>query len=122
MSGYGKTTWFFPDADMPPSGEYEIKGHESIIVLNTNEEDVKVTFTLYFENSEPITVAPALVKGNRVRCFRMDNPEDIVGFKIPRETQYAIKLEGNLPIIVQYGRLDPREQPMSFYTNTGYGI
>lgn len=34
---YGKKTWIIPDGELPPVGNYELKGHESIIILNMSE-------------------------------------------------------------------------------------
>ena len=47
---FGRKDWFFPDADLPPEGEGELKGHESIIVLNPNEKIATITIKCYFEH------------------------------------------------------------------------
>ena len=60
------------------------------------------------------------VLGERVRCFRVDNPEDMGGFNVPLETQYAIKLESDIPIVAQYGRLDARQTNLAYYTTMGF--
>lgn len=120
MKPDGQTTWYFPDAEMPPEGPFELKGHESIIILNPNDQNADISFTLYFVDREPVGPLTATVGANRVRCFRTNEVEDFAGYAIPREVQYAIKVQSNTPVIAQYGRLDPRDQPMAFYTNTGY--
>jgi len=43
---YGKKVWIFPDAELPPRGENEIPGHESIIITNTGERDAHIHITL----------------------------------------------------------------------------
>ena len=35
-------------------------------------------------------------------------------------TQYALKVEGSIPVIVQYGRLDSRQTNLAYYTVMGY--
>ena len=45
--GYGKKVWIFPDAELPPKGENEIPGHESIIITNTGDKDAHVRITLF---------------------------------------------------------------------------
>jgi len=121
MGSYcGKRVWVFPDAEMPPAGSYELKGHESVIILNMSDEDAAVNITLYFTDMDPIYDIKVNVGAKRVRCLRMDNPDDVGGFTIPRETQYAISLSCSVPVVVQYGRLCTQKQPMAFYTNTGY--
>lgn len=122
QDGIGRKTWVFPDGELPPAGSHELKGHESIVILNMTKEKAHIKFTLYFENSDPYKDIEVSVDPERVRCFRMDHVADICGYSVQLQTQYAICLTSNVPIIVQYGRLDTREQPMAFYTNTGYSI
>lgn len=116
----GKKVWVFPDGELPPAGNFDLKGHESVIILNTANEEADVSMTLYFTDQPPVENIKISIEANRVRCLRMDNPEDIGGFKIPRETQYSIQLNSSVPVVAQYGRLDTRDQPMAFYINTGY--
>jgi hypothetical protein len=115
----GKTQWVYPDLELPPPGDSPLKGHESLIVLNMNAVDASVTLCLYFTDKEPIELAPVKVLARRVRCFRLDNVDD-VGIKIPRETQYALRITSDIPVVAQYGRLDTRQQNMAFYTVMGY--
>jgi hypothetical protein len=56
-----------------------------------------------------------------VRCFRNGNPDDMNGCVVPFNTQYAMKLESNVKIVVQYGRLDNRQTNLAYYTTLGYG-
>lgn len=115
----GKTQWVYPDLELPPPGDSPLKGHESLIILNMNPIDASVTITLYFTDKEPIILAPITVTARRVRCLRLDKPDDI-GIHIPRETQYALRLNSDIPVVAQYGRLDTRQQNMAFYTVMGY--
>ena len=115
----GKKIWIFPDADLPPAGDSLLKGHESIIVLNMNKRLTAVRLTLYFTDQEPVQLIPMEVEAERVRCIRLDDKEEIE-YAVPLETQYAVKLESDLPVVVQYGRLDPRQDNLAFYTTMGY--
>ncbi len=87
-----------------------------------NRQTADINITLYFTDRAPVYGIKAKVEGERVRCFRMDNPDDLDGYVIPKETQYAIKLESDLPVIAQYGRLDTRQTNMAFYTTMGYSF
>ena len=116
----GKTTWIFPDLEMPPEGDFPLIGHESVIILNTNKEAAHLRMTLYFADRDPIENLPCVVQGQRVRCLRTYNPVDFGGVVIPREVQYALRIESDLPVVVQYGRLDTRQQNMAFYTVMGF--
>jgi len=116
----GKTSWIFPDGEMPPAGQHEIKGHESVIILNTTGQTAHVDMTLYFADRPPVAGIGIAVEAQRVRCIRMDDPAQLGGYGIEREQQYAIQLTSDIPVIAQYGRLDTRDQPMAFYATPGY--
>ncbi len=121
-SRYGKKVWVFADGEMPPSGDYQLKGHESIVILNMTKEEAQISMTLYYTDKEPNKDIKFTVLPERVRCIRTDNEEDLGGVRIPREMQYAISINSSVPIVVQYGRLDTRNQPMAFYATTGYNF
>ena len=120
MTGEGNKVWIFPDLEMPPAGDSLLKGHESVIILNLNDKPVDVKISLYFEDKEPLTGINVHVEANRVRCIRTNNIADFDGVKIEQEMQYAMKLECDLPIVAQYGRLDTRQDNAAFYTVMGY--
>lgn len=116
----GSRLWVFPDCELPPPGDWPLKGHESVIVLNLGCNEANLSVTLYFTDQEPATDIRLTVEGERVRCLRLDNPDDLGGFVVPREIQYALKLESDVPVIVQYGRLDTRQTNMAFYATAGF--
>jgi hypothetical protein len=118
-SDRGSTQWVYPDLELPPPGDCPLKGHESLIVLNMNEVDASIVLTLYFTDKGPVELAPMKVDANRVRCFRLDHADEI-GIQIPRETQYALRVKADVPVVAQYGRLDTRQQNMAFYTVMGF--
>ena len=115
----GESIWVFPDTELPSAGDSPLKGHESIIVLNMNEKPASIRLTLYFTDQEPVRLSLQEVEAERVRCFRLDNQEEI-GYAVPLETQYSVKLESDVPVVVQYGRLDARQSNLAFYTTMGY--
>jgi len=119
---YGKKVWFFPDGDRPPLGESSLKGHESIVILNPNREDANCDLTFYYEDSDPTTGVKIEVKAERVRCVQTHKESDLGGKIIPVSTQYALKVESDVPVIVQYGRLDARQNNLAYYTTMGYGF
>lgn len=120
MNKEGSNIWVFPDLEMPPAGDSLLKGHESIIILNMNDVAANVKITLYFEDKEPVRDIQVSVEANRVCCLRTNNTDDFAGLVIEREKQYALKLESDIPVVAQYGRLDTRQDNMAFYTVMGY--
>lgn len=116
----GKKNWLIPDCELPEAGEGVLKGHESLIVVNDEDLPAKIKVTLYFTDKMCYDSIEWEVGAKRVRCFRMNNPEDMCGYLVPFETQYAMKLESDRRIVVQYGRLDNRQTNLAYYTTLGY--
>ena len=115
--GYGKKVWIFPDAELPPKGENEIPGHESVIITNVTDKCAHVKFTLLYTDRDPVSFM-AEVEAMRVRCLRSNNAVDFCGYTANEGEQYAIMLESDVPVVAQYGRAEPRV--VNFYTTPGY--
>jgi len=118
----GKLTWIFPDGDLPPAGEdgLQLEGHESLIVLNTGDEDATIEVDVYFMDREPESGIQLHVGARRVNCFRIDKGIGARQYKIPFG-QYALRLRSNVPVIAQLGRADVRQVNLAYYTTMGYG-
>lgn len=117
---HGKRIWFFPDGERPPYGESDMKGHESVVILNPNGEDAHAVMTIYFADRGPVREIPVTIGAERVRCLRTDRENDFGAHTLPIGVQYALKLESDVPVIVQYGRLDNRQVNLAFYTTMGW--
>lgn len=116
----GKKLWIIPDCELPQPGEGVLKGHESVIVVNDSDTDAEIDVTLYFTDKDCYDNIKWNVKAGRVRCFRMNNKEDMSGYEVPYDTQYAMKVKSNCNIVLQYGRLDNRQTNLAYYTTLGY--
>ena len=116
----GKKTWLIPDCELPPPGEGILKGHESVIIVNDGGEDAEIEVKLYFTDRDSVSGIKWTVGADRVKCFRMNDPDDMCGFVVPKETQYAMKIVSSCPVVVQYGRLDNRQVNLAYYTTLGY--
>ena len=120
MKVVGKKNWVVPDCELPPEGEGVLKGHESVIVVNDTNKPAVIKVKIYFADKEMYEGIEWVVEPKKVRCFRMNNVNDMCGFVVPLETQYAMKLESNVKIVVQYGRLDNRQTNLAYYTTMAY--
>ena len=114
---HGRRVWFFPDGDLPPPGDGEFKGHESLIILNPNTDDAEIRITVFHEDTPPDVLAPIAVEAERVRCIRMDAP---IGEYRITYGQYALKVESSVPVICQIGRADVRQANLTYYTVMGF--
>ena len=116
----GKKDWIIPDCELPPEGEGVLKGHESVVIVNDSDKTAEIKVKLYFADKDAVTGITWQVEPQKVKCFRMNNVEHMCGFKVPLETQYAMKLESSQPIVVQYGRLDNRQTNLAYYTTMAF--
>ncbi len=116
----GKTQWFIPDAfwDSHSNGLYP--SHEAVCVLNCGDTDAKLTFTLYFEDREPMTGFEALCPARRTHHVRMDRLVGKGGARVPQDVPYAILLESSVPVVAQYSRLDSAQAEMALMTTIAY--
>jgi len=116
----GKKNWIIPDCELPQAGEGVLKGHESVIIVNDSNKKAILKVKLFFADKECYNNIIWEVEPQKVRCFRMNNKDDMCGFTVPFDTQYAMKLESNVKIVVQYGRLDNRQTNLAYYTTVAY--
>ncbi len=116
----GKKVWIIPDCELPPEGEGVAKGHESVIIVNDTNKDATIAVKVFFTDKDAYEDITWTVKAGRVRCFRMNNIDDMCGFEVPIGIQYAMKLTSDREIVVQYGRLDNTQSNLAFYTTLAY--
>lgn len=115
----GALNWVFCDGDLPPKNGGALEAHEALIVVNLNDKPVSLMIDILFEDAPPKLNINTSVKGQRVRCFRLDQPlGEVEKFMIPHG-QYALTLHSDLPVFAVFGRLDVR-QPVAYYTVQGH--
>jgi len=117
----GEKHWIIPDGYMPPLSSGELISHESICILNCNGQDAKLEVTIYFEDRDPIEKIPVIVQGKRSKHLRTTALE-LNGETIPTGVPYSIEVESDLPIIVQYSRLDSTQPGLALMSTMGYPL
>ncbi|WP_175638604.1 sensory rhodopsin transducer [Metabacillus schmidteae] len=120
-TGKGETHWIIPDGYIPPLSTGELVSHESICILNCNQKDAQVFITIYFEDREPMERIPVVIQGKRSNHLRTSSIE-LNGEKIPVGVPYSIEVESDLPIIVQYSRLDSTQPGLALMSTMGYPL
>jgi hypothetical protein len=116
---FGGKVWFFPDGDLPPRGDTEPHGHESLVILNPNASDAEVVLTVYYTDRPPVEISVGKVEASRVRCIRTDEPIGDRAYRISFG-QYALKITATVPVICQLGRMDVRQPNLAYYTVLGF--
>lgn len=112
----GKKQWYIVDGYRPspkPDPNADYSGHESVMILNTNDEDANVLISIYFEDREPVENISYTVPTKRIRCFKTHEKE-VLGFEIGVGVQYSMEIKSDIGVIVQYGRLDVQQPNMAY--------
>ena len=121
MARGGMNTWYFPDGYLPEKvSEGCMEAHEALMLFNTQDKPVEVKLDIYYSDKAPDKDIAITVGAERVIALRLDKPADIGDIKIPPLTQYALRVRADLPIVVQFGRLDTTQANMAYYGCMGY--
>ena len=121
MKEYGKKVWLIPDGYIS-SVSHNIQSHDAICVLNTSNRNAKINLTLYFENREPMNCFSEKCMAGRTNHIRMDKIVGKNDEKVPVVTPYAILVESDIEIVVQYSRLDTTQCEMGLMTTIAYAV
>lgn len=117
----GRTQWalgegYIPEWSHGPSPE--LTSHETICILNTNDQPAHVTVTIYFEDREPVGPFRVEVSPRRTKHVRFNDLSDPE--RIPHGRSYASLIESDVPIVVQHTRLDSRQEANALMTTMAY--
>lgn len=115
-------TWYVPDGFYPPVSNGLYPSHEAICVLNPGNRDANIEITLYFETEEKIGGFKAVCKAERTNHIRMDRLKNTNNESVPKGIPYAMMVQSDENIIVQYSRLDTSQPEMALMTTMGYPL
>jgi len=120
-SAKGEKHWIIPDAYIPEISSGNLLSHESVCVLNVSSEEALINFTIFFEDREPIEDILVVVPPRRTKHIRTSslNKE---GTSIPVGVPYAIEVRSDIPIIVQYSRLDSTQAENALMSVVAYPV
>ena len=117
----GHRVWFIPDGYLPPSSyPGALMSHEAVCVLNAGSAEATVRLTIYFEDREPWRDLTSRIPGERTLHIRLDRAEHTGGRQLPTGVPYAIKVESDVPVIVQHSRLDATQPALALFTTLAY--
>jgi hypothetical protein len=106
----GRTRWAIAEGYIPGEStgpEPEMTSHETLCFLNAGDQDARVEVTIYFEDREPAGPYRLTVPARRTLhewINDLDDPEPV-----PTDTDYAMLVESDVPIVVQHTRIDTRQ-------------
>lgn len=106
----GSRTWAIPGGYIPLKStgeEPERTSRDELIILNVNQSVAHVAIRIYYADRAPagpynINIEPERVR--RIRCNDLMDPEVIL-----LATEYAVFIESDIPVIVQFLQIDTGE-------------
>lgn len=105
-----------PDCYWPSSKNGEYISHEAICILNVTDKLAVIDITLYFEDRDPVKGFRACVAAQRTNHIRMDKLISESGETVPMDTPYAVLIESNVDVAVQYTRVDTTQSELALMT------
>ncbi len=117
----GRKRWAIAEGYLPGwsnGPQPEMRSHEAICLLNTGDRDARVEIMIYFSDREPAGPYKIVVPARRTQHLDVDKLTDPE--PIPRATPYASAIESDVPIVVQYTRLDSRQAENALLSTVAY--
>lgn len=121
MRAKGELHWIIPDCYIPADSSGSLESHESICVLNINPEDALLSVTVFFEDRDPMEGIKVYVAGKRTKHIRTSSLKKD-GEAIPVGVPYAVEVTSDVPIIIQYSRLDSTQPENALMTTMAYPL
>ncbi len=117
----GKKIWAIAEGYIPGYSNGpppDFISHEAACILNTSDEDAHVQIMLYFSDKEPVGPYHVIVPARRTKHLRFNNLTDPQ--PVPLETDYSSVFISDQPIVLQYTRLDSRQNANALITTIAY--
>lgn len=109
-------TKFIPDCYWPEVDNGSYVSHEAVCVLNTNTASATVNLTFFFEDCPKMEGFSITVPGERTTHIRLDKLQNTDGPAIPRGVPYALMIESDLEVSLQYTRVDTTQPELAITT------
>ncbi len=117
----GEKLWYIPDTYIPEISSGSLTSHESVCVLNCSSEDALLRFTIFFEDRDPIEDIMHVVPARRTKHIRTSSLSKD-GQSIPVGVPYAIEVVSDVPVVVQYSRLDATQAENALMSVMAYPL
>ena len=117
----GHKRWVIPEGTIPKTShgpEPEMLSHEAACLLNVSNEEAHLEITVFYSDREPVGPYKISVGARRTKHVRFNDLNDPE--PIPRGTDYASLIESDVPIVVQYTRLDSRQSENALMTTMAF--
>jgi hypothetical protein len=118
----GHRIWAIPEGYIPDgsTGPEDMESHETLCFLNTSDRDANADITIFFSDREPAGPYRLVVPARRTLhqwMNELDDPEPI-----PKDTDYAMLVKSDVPIVVQHTRLDSRQAENALLSTMAFPV
>jgi len=117
----GRNRWAIAEGYIPEGSngpQPEMLSHETVCLLNTGDDDARVSLTIYFRDREPAGPYAITVPARRTKHVRFNDLKDPE--PVPKATDYACVIESDVPVVAQHTRLDSRQAENALITTIAY--
>ncbi len=117
----GSKLWAIAEGYIPAwshGPEPEMTSHETACILNSSDQTAHIAITIYYKNREPSGPYKVIVPARRTSHIRFNDLQDPE--PIPRGTDYASVIESDVPVVVQFTRLDSRQAENALISTIAY--
>jgi hypothetical protein len=108
--------WYIPDCYWSSKSNGAMVSHEAVCILNTGAAAANVEMTLYFEDRDKLTGYGVVIPPERTLHVRLDKLVNKDGIPIPQDTPYAMVVECEQSLTVQYTRVDTSQAELAIAT------
>lgn len=124
ITAQGAKIWFIPDGYLasPVGADPAFKNHEAICVINTMNDNASLVIDFYFADRAPMKDIQVIIPAERCIHLRLDDPEQIGGYRIPFDTPYGARITSDVPVVIQYSRMYATLHNISLMTTMAYPL
>jgi hypothetical protein len=105
--------WYIPDCYLGSVSHGNALTHEAVCILNPGNTDADVKLILLFEDRAEMSGFSASVRARSTNHIRLDKISNECGEKIPRDLPYAMEIDCDVPVKIQYTRVDTSQEEMA---------
>lgn len=119
----GQKVWAIPEGYIPARSNGpapEMQSHDTVSILNASDSNAQVAIMVYFSDRDPIGPYQLKVPARRTAHIRFNDLDDPA--PIPVDTDYASVITSDVPVVVQYTRLDSRQAENALLSTIAYPV
>jgi hypothetical protein len=121
MKPMGRTTWVIPGGHIPlysTGHEPDYTSHDKLCVLNVADEEARLEIVIYYTDREPAGPYQVTVPARRTLHIRFNDLIDPEAIFL--DVDYASVVTSNIPVVVQFSRLDSTQAANAIFSTIAW--